>query len=201
MKNSESKIGIIILAAGQSSRMGQPKQLLKIGEKSLIRHIAAVALATECRPVVLVIGANKALVAPEIADLPLVFIDNPQWQTGMSTSLKMGMVGIYLTDKAIEAVLILVCDQPYLSPELLNQMITVYESSGKGIVVCRYDNQLGVPVLFGRKYFEQLISLKGDEGAKSIIKENLTDAEVVDFEAGKFDLDTPEDYQYWINHA
>ena len=95
--------------------MGSPKQLLEVEGKSLIHLTAEIALATDCYPIVLVIGANKAQIAPEIIDLPLTVIDNPMWHEGMASSVKMGLAGIYMTFKNIEAVIMLVCDQPYIS--------------------------------------------------------------------------------------
>jgi molybdenum cofactor cytidylyltransferase len=192
------KVGIVILAAGESARMGAPKQLLPVGQLSLIRHVAQAALATACKPVVLVLGAHKAEVVPEVADLPLVFIDNPHWATGMASSVKMGLVGTYLTDKTLDAVLILVCDQPHLNTAVLTQMLLAFEETDKGIIACRYGQQVGVPVLFGRQYFDALLGLQGDEGARRLLKAHLADAAFVDFEAGLQDLDTPADYQAYL---
>lgn len=189
------KIGIIILAAGESKRMGSPKQLLAIEGKSLIKHTAEIALATDCYPVVLVIGAHKPQIAPEIVDLPLTIIDNPTWHEGMASSVRMGLVGMYMTYKDIDAVLILVCDQPHLSLALLEKMVAVHQTKEAPIVACKYAGQVGVPVLFSRKYFEELLDLKGEKGAKSVLMSHLDEAHVVIFEDGAIDLDTPEDYE------
>lgn len=190
-----NNIGIILLAAGESKRMGSPKQLLDIAGKSLLRRTAEVALATDCYPVVMVIGANKAPIAPEIIDLPLTVIDNPMWHEGMSTSVKMGMAGLYMTYKEVEAVLIMVCDQPYVSVSLLERMIEVYRTKKPPIVACKYGEEIGVPVLFDRKLFDELLTLSGDKGAKPIVMNHLDEAYLVTFEAGSIDLDTPEDYE------
>lgn len=193
------KIGIILLAAGESKRMGSPKQLLEIDGKSLLRRTAEVALATDCYPVVLVIGANKAQIAPEIINLPLTVIDNPMWPEGMSSSVKMGMAGLYMTYKDVDAVLILVCDQPYLSVSLLERMIKIYEEKQPPIVACKYGDQIGVPALFDRKIFDELLTLTGDKGAKPVVMNHLDEAYLVTFEAGSVDLDTPEDYKAFQN--
>lgn len=192
------KIGIIILAAGESKRMGLPKQLLNIGGKSLIRRTAEIALATQCYPVVLVIGANKPQIAPEIIDLPLTVIDNPMWHEGMSSSVKMGLAGMYMTYKEVEAVIILVCDQPYLSSSLLDRMIAIYNDKKPLIVACKYGNQVGVPALFNRSLFEELLSLKGDKGAKPVLMSHLDEAHLITFEAGSIDLDTLGDYEAFL---
>lgn len=194
-----NKIGIIILAAGESKRMGSPKQLLNIEGKSLIRRTAEVALATDCYPVVLVIGANKAQIAPEIIDLPLTVIDNPKWYEGMASSVKMGLVGLYMTYKEVEAVIILVCDQPYLSVSLLERMVEIYQTKKAPIVACKYGEQVGVPALFDRKLFEELLNLTGDKGAKPVLMSHLDEAHLITFEAGSIDLDTLEDYQKYLS--
>ncbi len=190
-----NKIGIILLAAGESKRMGSPKQLLDIDGKSLLRRTAEVALATDCYPIVMVIGANKAQIAPEIIGLPLTVIDNPMWAEGMSSSVKMGMAGLYMTYKDVEAIIMLVCDQPYLSVSLLERMIEIYEAKKPLIVACKYGDQIGVPALFDRKLFDELLTLTGDKGAKPVVMNHLDDTHLVTFEAGSVDLDTPEDYK------
>lgn len=194
-----NKIGIIILAAGESKRMGSPKQLLQIEGKSLIHRTAEIALATDCYPVVMVIGANKPTIAPEIVDLPLTIIDNPMWHEGMSSSVKMGLAGVYMTYKEIEAVIILVCDQPYLSVSLLERMVEIYNTKKPRLIACRYEEQLGVPALFDRTLFEELLDLKGDKGAKPVLMKHLEEAHILHFEAGSIDLDTPDEYQAFLD--
>lgn len=194
-----NKIGIIILAAGESKRMGSPKQLLQIEGKSLIHRTAEIALATDCYPVVMVIGANKSQIAPEIVDLPLTIIDNPMWHEGMSSSVKMGLAGVYMTYKEIEAVIILVCDQPYLSVSLLERMIEIYTTKKPRLIACKYGEQLGVPALFDRTLFEELLNLKGDKGAKPVLMNHLDEAHILQFEAGSIDLDTPDEYQAFLD--
>ncbi len=194
-----AKIGIVILAAGGSRRMGSPKQLLDIEGQSLIRRTAELVIAaSKTSPVVLVIGANKPQIVPEIADLPLTIIDNSLWEQGLSSSVKMGMAGVWMIDKSIDAILFLVCDQPYLSLETITKMIEVYQTQKSSIVACSYGGELGVPMLFDRKYFDELLSLTGDKGAKPVLMKHLDQAHIVDFELGKIDLDTPEDYENWL---
>ena len=194
-----NKIGIIILAAGESKRMGSPKQLLQIEGKSLIHRTAEIALATDCYPVVMVIGANKPQIAPEIVDLPLTIIDNPMWHEGMSSSVKIGLAGVYMTYKEVEAVIILVCDQPYLSVSLLERMVEIYTTKKPRLIACRYGEQLGVPTLFDRTLFEELLNLKGDKGAKPVLMNHLEETHILQFEAGSIDLDTPDEYQAFLD--
>ncbi len=189
------KIGIIILAAGESKRMGQPKQLLDIDGESLLRRTAKVALATGLEPVVMVVGANKPQIIPEIADLPLTIIDNSMWRTGMASSVKMGMAALWMNNKNIDAVLMLVCDQPFLTVGILNKIIAQYQAQSPKIVACQYAGQVGVPALFDRTMFDTLLSLTGDKGAKPVLMSHLEDTHLVDFENGIVDLDTIEDYE------
>jgi molybdenum cofactor cytidylyltransferase len=190
------KIGTIILAAGASTRMGgEPKQLLTYKGQSLIRRITDTALALQTGPVIVVLGANRERIAPELASLPITLVDNEAWQTGMASSLKMGLAALYITNKDIDAVLILLTDQPLVSVGLLQFMLETYVTENKGIVACRYDDQLGVPALFDRKYIEQMLQLEGDKGAKWVIIKHRQDCAEVPFEAGAIDLDSKRDVE------
>jgi molybdenum cofactor cytidylyltransferase len=199
MKNAFMNTGIVILAAGEAKRMGSPKQLLRIEGKTLMRRIAEVCLATQCFPIVVVLGANKEQIKPELAQMPLTIIENPDWKDGMSASLKVGLVGQFLTQKEIEALIFTTADMPYISTNLFDKMIELAtQNPDCEIVACRYENQLGVPVLFKRTLFNAILDLTGDEGAKKIVKANLPKTKVVDFPEGKIDLDTIEDYQNFV---
>jgi molybdenum cofactor cytidylyltransferase len=189
------KVAIIVLAAGESRRMGQPKQLLEVNGQSLLRHTVEAALGTNAQPVVVVIGAHKKQVVPELANLPVTVIDNQFWQTGMASSVKMGMAGLWMITKETDAVLLLVCDQPYVSTELLQQLIDTYQKKQPRLVACRYAHQVGVPALFDRSLFEELLTLDGEKGAKPVLMSHLDEAHLVRFEQGIIDLDTPDDYQ------
>ncbi|WP_247235465.1 NTP transferase domain-containing protein [Telluribacter sp. SYSU D00476] len=189
-------IGIIILAAGASQRMGTPKQALPIEDgKSLIQKTVETALATDLRPVVVVVGANKKEVVPELAGQPVTIIDNTLWQEGMASSVRMGLAGAYLTERKLEAVLMLVCDQPYVTSSLLNHMVVTLKESGKKAVVCRYGESWGVPVLIGSQLFEEMTHLKGEQGAKPLLEKHLNEVAFVDFDQGNIDIDTPDDYR------
>lgn len=190
---------IIILAAGASSRMGMPKQLLMIEGKTLIRRVSEMAIDTSCHPIVVVLGANKEPIRKEIEKIPLTIIENPKWEDGMSSSMKMGLVGAYMTEKEIDAVIFLTVDMPFVSPKLINEMITkATENPDSQIVACSYENQIGIPVLFKRSLFNDLLELKGDEGAKKIVLKNKEKTSLIDFPEGKFDLDTIDEYWNFV---
>jgi molybdenum cofactor cytidylyltransferase len=193
-------IAIIILAAGASTRMGAPKQLLLVDGKTLIKRTCDTAMDTTCHPIVLVLGANRNLFRKETERMPITVIDNPQWEKGMSSSIKMGLAGAYMTEKAIEAVIFLTVDMPYVSAELINKMIEKAESDEKiEIVACKYENQMGIPVLFKRSMFTDLLELSGDEGAKKVVVKNKDKVAFIDFPGGKLDLDTVEEYRNFVS--
>jgi molybdenum cofactor cytidylyltransferase len=197
-------VGIIILAAGSSSRMGVPKQLLLIDGKTLIKRVIDVAIDTPCYPIVTVLGANKELIKKELSKVPITIIDNPQWEKGMSSSIKMGLAGTYMTFKEIDAVIFLTIDMPFISANLINEMIKkASENDAISIVACQYENQkgvstLGIPVLFKRDLFNDLLELTGDEGAKKIVLKNKEKTYLVNFPEGKIDLDTIDEYHNYI---
>ena len=188
-------IGTIILAAGSSSRLGQPKQLLVHKGKTLVRRITDMALALQKGPVTVVLGANRHAVADELAGLPVTLIDNPRYEEGLSSSLKMGLAGLFVTQNKIDAVLVLLTDQPHVSPELLLHLIETFQDGDKGITACRYgiDGPLGVPALFATKYVDELLGLTGDKGARWVIVKHRSDCAEVPFEQGLIDLDSPQD--------
>ncbi|CAH0995016.1 Nicotine blue oxidoreductase [Emticicia aquatica] len=192
---------IIILAAGASSRMGAPKQLLLVDGKTLIKRVAEVAIDTPCHPIVTVLGANRHLIRKEIEKIPITVIDNPQWENGMSSSIKMGLVGTYMTQKEMDAVIFLTVDMPFVTARLINEMIEkATENPEIEIVACKYDNQVGIPVLFKRPLFNDLLELKGDEGAKKIVLKNKEKTALIDFPEGKFDLDTIDEYRNFVSN-
>jgi molybdenum cofactor cytidylyltransferase len=195
-------VAIIILAAGASTRMGQPKQLLDINGKSLIRHITEVVLNTSCFPITVVLGANRHLIIGELDNIPITVIDNPKWEDGMSGSIKMGLIGAYMTTKAIEAAIFLTADMPYITKEVIETMIQkASETADCQVVACQYDSQMGIPVLFKREVFNDLLDLTGEQGAKKVIMKHLDKTQSVDFPAGKYDLDTMVDYQNYLNRV
>lgn len=197
-------VGIIILAAGTSSRMGVPKQLLLIDGKTLIKRVVEVAIDTPCYPIVTVLGANKELIKKDLSKVPITIIDNPQWEKGMSSSIKMGLAGTYMTLKEIDAIIFLTVDMPFVSANLINEMIKkATENEEISIVACQYENQkrastIGIPALFKRNLFNDLLELTGDEGAKKIILKNKDKTTLIDFPEGKIDLDTIDEYRNFV---
>ena len=186
--------GIVILAAGSSTRLGQPKQLLEFQGTSIIQRITQIAVDAVQKPVVVMLGANFSLIHGRIAHLPVHTVYNPDWTQGMTSSIRKGLMALLCFSPDTEGVIFAVCDQPYITPDLFREMISVGSQSQKPIVACLYNNVLGTPVLFKKEYFDVLLALKDNEGARKILQSHPESAESVPFPLGIFDVDTMQDY-------
>jgi xanthine dehydrogenase accessory factor len=187
-----SDVGLVILAAGASLRMGEPKQLLSFRGRSLLQHTAVEALASQCRPVVVVLGAHAKRLRAELQGLPLQAVDNPDWEEGMASSVRTGIQ--VLSAAEVEAAVLLVCDQPFLSSERIDQIVEAHRTLGPPIIASEYGDTVGVPALFRRALFPELLALSGGEGARRVIQAHLADTYRVPFPQGSIDVDTPQDY-------
>jgi molybdenum cofactor cytidylyltransferase len=192
---NSSTIGLMILAAGASTRMGTPKQLLAYRGCTLILHVAEVAITSVCQPIVVVLGANAEQIKPEISQLPVHIVENQQWADGMSSSIRVGLEALLAVNQNLEAVAIALCDQPFVSSQTLDRIVEAYRFTGKPIIASEYAGTLGVPVLFSRSLFSELMALKSNEGAKQLIKRHIHEVFSVPFPEGSIDIDTPTDYE------
>lgn len=193
---------IIILAAGGSSRMGQPKQLLKIQGKTLLRHTIDEAKTLLPSSVFVVVGANADTINSELSnDQSIHICYNALWHEGMASSIKTGLQAAQANNATIKGCLISVCDQPSLTGEIYARLIAAHKKKPGSIVASLYKGILGVPVLFDIQYFPQLMALSGKEGAKKLLSNRAFEVLHVSFPNGHIDLDTPEDYQKYLSHA
>jgi len=188
-----SSTGVIILAAGNSSRLGRPKQLLPYRGKTLLTHVVAEVQAAELWPVVVVTGAFHIEVGDSLRGQSVEIVFNPAWEMGMASGIVAGLSNMLSLHPDVDAVIIAVCDQPFISSALFLQLINTHDASGKGIIACAYADSVGTPVLFGRSYFEQLLALAGSEGAKKLLKQYPDDLATIAFPDGQIDVDTWED--------
>ncbi|HWZ60969.1 MAG TPA: nucleotidyltransferase family protein [Gemmatimonadaceae bacterium] len=183
-------IGVVILAAGGSSRLGTPKQLLNIGGDTLLGRAARTALASGVDRVVVVLGAHADACRQALAGLPLDLVVHPQWAEGQASSIHAGLTRLQAIAPA--AAIIMLCDQPRISPPVIAALIDRYRVTGARVVSSRYASAaLGPPALFDKSVFDDLLALTGDAGAKRIIAANL--AEAISFPDGDVDIDTEAD--------
>ncbi|GAA4355227.1 nucleotidyltransferase family protein [Hymenobacter saemangeumensis] len=193
-------VGVLLLAAGASTRLGQPKQLLPFQGKSLLRRAAETASATGCGPVVLVTGALHDELLPEVAGLPVAAVRNLRWADGMSSSIAAGLAYLEARAPALEAVLVLVCDQPLLTVDVLQQLIARFQPERPPVVASAYAGVRGVPALFSRALFGELRQLSGPAGARELLH-RYSDVAAVDFPGGVVDVDTMEQYNALVQHS
>lgn len=188
------KTAIILLAAGSSSRLGRPKQLIEFQEKKLIQKAIEEAQKSKSDSLVVVLGWNPELIKSGFDSVNIPFVINENWEEGMASSMQTGLRFLMEKEHPDQVILMLV-DQPFVDADLLNSLILEKEKSGKGVVACSYSDTLGVPAIFDRAYFEEMLSLKGSEGAKKVIMKHRADVFAVDFPLGAVDLDTEEDLE------
>jgi molybdenum cofactor cytidylyltransferase len=189
-----SKYGIVILAAGNSSRLGRPKQLLELNGSTFIAHIVQQASDVAEATTMVVSGAADQEIRTALAAFDVQVCFNPDWAQGMSTSIRSGVRALLHAEPAIEACMLVVCDQPYVSTGLFWEMVSRYESAATGILACSYGGTVGSPAIFGKQFFDELMNLEGQEGAKKIIKKYQTNVLTFPFPKGLVDIDTAEDY-------
>jgi molybdenum cofactor cytidylyltransferase len=190
-----SNIAIVILAAGSSSRLGSPKQLLAYNGKNLLHHAVDTALQTGCESVFVVLGASSELLRNELKDKPVSVLENADWQEGMASSIRCGLKYITGTILRPDSVIFMVCDQPIVSSALLLELLAKRNETKMPIAASAYGDKLGTPALFHRSFFPLLMELSGDTGAGKLIAANLEKTAVVPFPEGVTDIDTAEAYE------
>lgn len=190
-----SDFGIIILAAGNSVRMGQPKQLLSFKGKTLLARITEEALMTTAKCVVVVDTPSEIAKTALITSSRLWTVANVNAGEGIASSIRIGLEELVNIHPQIEACILCVCDQPFVTSDVLHVLVEKYETTHKGIIASLYANTRGTPALFDKRYFPHLQELTGDNGAKVLLTQFPDDLETVSFPMGKTDIDTPDDYQ------
>lgn len=191
MSNS---ISAIILAAGESKRMGKPKQLLPLGESTILGKTVANFLASQVSEVIVVVGYQAEKIKALLHSKPVKIVLNPEYQQGMSTSISAGLKSI--DDKA-QGIMLVLADQPFIDSRTINRIIAGFNAGGKGIAVPCYQGNRGHPVIFARKYEGELAALKGDVGGKEVIARHPDDfMEIsVDSDGVIADIDTLDGYK------
>ncbi|WKN32689.1 nucleotidyltransferase family protein [Porifericola rhodea] len=185
---------IIILAAGSSSRMGQPKQLLPFEGKTLLQRAAEEALKANTAEVWVVLGCNAEKIRGSAEKLPVKIVINSDWASGMGSSIRTGVHAALKSNASLEGICIMLTDQPYVNAKHLEKLIRTHSSTYKPLIASEYKGILGVPAYFHHTYFSALLQLKADQGARKLILKNQQDVTGIAFPQGITDIDTPEDY-------
>jgi molybdenum cofactor cytidylyltransferase len=185
----------VILAAGQSSRLGQPKQLIAFRGQTLIARAVHSALNSHADQVVVVTGADSNAIEEEISDLSVTTVYNAGWQTGKASSIHTGINATIELDNNVEAILFMTCDQPRVTTDLLNQIVDRYRSGDNNPVACQYAGTIGIPALIPRRLFPKLMILQGDSGAREVLLAHAEEVRTIPFENCVLDIDTEEDLQ------
>jgi molybdenum cofactor cytidylyltransferase len=192
-------MAIIILAAGKSSRLGSPKQLLTYKGQNLLRNTVDAALETGCHSVFVVLGANSELLRKELKDKPVSIVENTGWEEGMASSIRYALKEITGTILRPDSIIFMVCDQPYVTSSLLLDLMKKKNETGMPIIASSYDDKIGIPALFHRSFYPALMELKGDTGARKLINDNPDKVAIVPFPKGITDIDTKDDYDLLIS--
>ncbi len=195
LKEVSGRYAIIILAAGRSARLGSPKQLLSYRGKNLLQHSIDTAFESKTGPVLVVLGSEIQAIEAKLQRTNLRIVENPEWESGMASSIRYGLNTLQCHYPDTEAVILMVCDQPFVNTKLLNDLIDKYEESGSNIVASSYENINGTPALFHKTYFRELAALKGDIGARFLIKKYAKSLQTIPFLKGSIDIDTMENYR------
>lgn len=186
-------VAAVVLAAGASSRLGQPKQLLvdMYGEV-LVHKVAGDAFGAGCQPVCVIVGANASKVRAAVADLEVLVVENPHWSEGLSTSIRCGVAAV--VKSGCEGVLLLTCDMPSVGSAHIQLLMNEFNGASPH-VASSYGDTWGIPAIFPAADFMALEALQGDKGAKAILM--ARNALLIPLAGGTFDLDTPEDVANW----
>ena len=194
-KDYAKNIGVIILAAGSSTRLGRPKQLLIYNGKTLLQHILQVAVDSIGHPVVVVLGAYAESIKENMPFPAADIVENTIWHDGMASSIRCGILELVRKYPFAEGAVLMLCDQPYVTTSLINDLVLAHQNTGGLIVASSYNDTIGAPAFFHKSIFPELLQLNGDVGARFLIKKHAHDVEVVYFSKGETDIDTEADYE------
>ena len=190
-----TNIHALMIAAGQSQRMGLPKQLLPWGKKTLIEHQIK-TLQKAHLSVSVVLGAQHEQINKTIAYLKVSTVYHPDWQLGMGSSIACGVKAIDNLNANYDGILIVLVDQPLVTTEHIDRMVQTFDPGRKQIIVSQTSSGIsGPPVLFDAHYFKELKTLDGDDGAKPIVRNQKEYTMQVTADCNLEDMDTVEDYR------
>ncbi len=194
------RLGAIVLAAGGSSRMGAPKQVLELDGKPLVARAIDAVLGSQADPIVVVLGAEAERVLAAIAQRPVRTVFNADWSGGMASSIRAGLSALLDAAPGLDAVVVALCDQPALSSDAIARLAALHRATGRIAAAC-YSGRNGAPAVFGREHFAALGAVAGDQGARALLNGRPGSVAALDLPALGADLDTPADLDAWkIRH-
>jgi molybdenum cofactor cytidylyltransferase len=188
-------VPLILLAAGGSTRLDTPKQLLHFRGRSLLRHAASVALASRCSPVHVVLGSDAPRMREELRGLSVRCVENATWAEGMGGSIRVGVADVLAANPRAAAAVIMLVDQPMVTAAVIDALVSHRQASEHTIVASAYGGSFGPPLLFDAAHFGELCALTGQAGAKAVVQRHLASAAMIPFPDGAIDIDLPADAQ------
>jgi len=186
-------VAVVLLAAGGSRRMGQPKQLLAYRGRPLVAHAASAMLASPCRPILVVLGAEAERTRTALDGLPVDVVHNPRWADGVGTSIAVGIATAVA--RGVSAAVLALADQAAVTGATIDRLLAARAECGRAIVASRYAGTVGVPAYFAAAVFPQLLRLEPDQGCKQLILAAGEHAAHVDCPEAELDVDTEQDYR------
>lgn len=188
------RVAALILAAGGSRRLGRPKQLLEFEGETLLARTVRLSSHSGAFPVLAVLGSSADQIVASVHSTAVQFVMNQDWEQGIAASIHAGLHALEELAPATQGVILLTCDQPRLTAEHLESMLQEFlESKGEAIIASAYAGTLGTPVIFPREDFAGLYTLKGDQGARSLLKGNRRVIREIPLPGGEIDIDHPAD--------
>lgn len=194
-ENNKPWVGGLLLAAGGSSRLGHPKQLVEFEGKTLIRRAAEALIGAGCSPVIVVLGAEMDGSTKALDGLAAEIVVNNDWANGMGSSIAHGMRAVESHWSKPDALLLSLCDQPHVNAAHIRKFIDTFTTTRSDVIAAYYNDVAGVPALFSSSLFLSLSSLKGDKGAREIIR-NFPDAVTIPLPVAAIDVDTVSDLRW-----
>ncbi len=195
-RTDSALVPAIVLAGGGSTRLGQPKQLLRLpalGGETLIDHAINLAIAAGATPIFVVLGADADEIQRQSQLRECIVVRNEAWREGMASSIRLGVAAVMGNAPDASGAMVLVCDQPALSADHLRALLNAHRANPKSIAASCYAGRAGVPVVFPRALFPALLELNGDQGARAMLQQPGLAVHAIDFPGGELDLDSPED--------
>lgn len=187
------KVAAVIIAAGSSSRLGRPKQLILFAGETLLARAIRVARESGVEPLFVVLGANREEIEAGVDLSRAQIVLNRNWKEGMASSIRAGIDAVEKDTAEVDGVLLMVCDQPLVTEEHLRRMLAAFRQSGTSSIASLYSGKRGIPAIFPRQSFAELAALKGDQGARSLLSEAQREVIEAALEGGEVDVDRAED--------